>query len=79
MKHFSELSRLEDQIIRLDALCSLMRAVAGGIGTVSLEDASNSLWHITGSIEDIHEKMRNEFNLLWEKDVEDDLKKDKKK
>ncbi len=79
MKYYAELSKMEDQIIRLDTLCSTMRAIAGGVGSVSLEDASNALWHVTGSIEDIHEKLRSEFDELWDKDVENDLKKDKKK
>jgi hypothetical protein len=79
MKYFTELSKMEDQIIRLETLCSTMRAIACGIESVSEEDASNSIWYIIGSIEDIHEKMQSEFNKLWEKDAEAELKKDKKK
>ncbi len=66
MKYFSELSRIEDQIIRLSSLESLLRTIASGVPQTSLEDAEASIWYLAGSIEDIHKNLRYEFDELWE-------------
>ena len=75
MKYWTELTRIEDAIIRLQTLDSLVRVVASGIPQTNLEDASNSIWHLQGSIESIHADLRDSFDELWEM-VRDEDKKD---
>jgi len=66
MKHWSELNRLETQIIRLETMRSLFSVLASGAEESSAEDIRNALWYIEGSLSDIHNEMRNEFDALWE-------------
>jgi hypothetical protein len=66
MKYWSELNSLETQIIRLDMVRSLFSVLASGTDESSVEDIRNSLWYIEGSLSDIHNEMRNEFDALWE-------------
>ena len=66
MKYWNELTRFETQIIRLSSLESLLRTVASGVPYTNLEDAENAVWYISGSIEDIHATLRDEFNNLWD-------------
>lgn len=79
MKYYSELSEIETQIIRLDCVNSLFRVIAQGAETASHEDVKNSLWHLEGSIEDIHKKLRESFNVMWDKDREEHFKEMSKK
>jgi hypothetical protein len=71
MKHWSELNRLETQIIRLETMRSLFSVLASGAEESSAGDVQNALWHIEGSLSDIHNEMRNDFDNLWEAISED--------
>jgi hypothetical protein len=75
MKYWSELNSLETQIIRLDMVRSLFSVLASGTDESSVEDIRNSLWYIEGSLSDIHNEMRNEFDELWEVVKHDDFEK----
>ena len=66
MKYWSELNRLETQIIRLETMRSLFSVIASGAEESSAEDIRNALWYIEGSLSDIHNEMRNEFDELWD-------------
>ena len=66
MKYWSELNRLETQIIRLETIRSLFSVMASGAEESSAEDIRNALWYIEGSLSDIHNEMRNEFDELWD-------------
>jgi len=68
MEYFKELSAIEDEIIRLGCMESMMRITACGIPEGSIEDAENLLWHLQGSIEDIHNKLREGFDVMWDAD-----------
>jgi len=72
MKYWSELNRLETQIIRLETMRSLFSVLASGAEESSAEDVQNALWHIEGSLSDIHNEMRNDFESLWQAVLEDD-------
>ena len=65
MKYWSELNRLEEQIIRLETLRSLFSVLASGAEESSEEDIRNALWHVEDSLSDIHVNLRSEFNELW--------------
>jgi hypothetical protein len=66
MKYWSELNRLETQIIRLETMRSLFSVMASGAEESSAEDIRNALWYIEGSLSDIHNELRNEFDELWD-------------
>jgi len=70
MKYYKELSVIETEIIRLGCMESMLRVTACGIteASRSVEDAENVLWHLQGGIEDIHNKLRDGFDVMWEAD-----------
>ena len=74
MKYWTELNRLETQIIRLETMRSLFSVLASGAEESSAEDVQNALWHIEGSLSDIHNELRNDFESLWQAVLEDDDK-----
>ena len=72
MKYWTELNRLETQIIRLETMRSLFSVLASGAEESSEEDVRNALWYVEGSLTDIHREMRSEFDELWEHVLSDD-------
>ena len=66
MKYWTELNRLETQIIRLETMRSLFSVMASGAEESSAEDVRNALWYVEGSLNDIHNELRNDFDALWE-------------
>jgi hypothetical protein len=72
MKYWSELNNLETQIIRLETMRSLFSVMASGAEESSAEDIRNALWYVEGSLTDIHNELRNEFDELWEHVLSDD-------
>jgi len=66
MKYWTELSRLETQIIRLETMRSLFTILANGAQESTEEDIRNALWYVEGSLEDIHTNLRSEFDELWD-------------
>ena len=70
MKYYKELTVIENEIIRLGCMESMLRVTACGIteASRSVEDAENVLWHLQGGIEDIHNKLRDGFDAMWESD-----------
>lgn len=72
MKYWSELNRLETQIIRLEELRSLFSVLANGAEESSVEDIRSALWYVEGSMNSIHNELRSEFDDLWEHVLSDD-------
>ena len=66
MKYWTELNRLETQIIRLETMRSLFSVLASGAEESSEEDVRNALWYVEGSLSDIHRELRSDFDDLWE-------------
>jgi len=66
MKYWTEMSRLETQIIRFKELQSLFSVMASGAEESSAEDVRNALWYVEGSLSDIHNELRSDFDALWE-------------
>ena len=82
MKYWTELNRLETQIIRLETMRSLFSVLANGAEESSEEDIRNALWYVEGSLTDIHGELRSEFDELWEhisSDGREDVDKEEKK
>ena len=72
MKYWTELNRLETQIIRLETMRSLFSVLASGAEESSEEDIHNALWYVEGSLTDIHRELRSEFQDLWDTVSSDD-------
>ena len=72
MKYWTELNRLETQIIRLETMRSLFSVMASGAEESSAEDVQNALWYVEGSLTDIHRELRSEFESLWQSISEDE-------
>lgn len=66
MKYFGELSNLETQIIRLDVLESLVRALVTTMPDCDRMDTENIMWHLHDQVEEIHAGIREQFNFLFE-------------
>jgi hypothetical protein len=82
MKYWTELNRLETQIIRLETMRSLFSVLASGAEESSEEDIRNALWYVEGSLTDIHRELRSDFDDLWEVVKyadEEDVEKEEKK
>ena len=79
MKYWTELNRLETQIIRLETMRSLFSVMASGAEESSAEDIRSALWYVEGSLTDIHQNLRSEFNDLWEVVKNDVEEKEEKK
>lgn len=79
MKYWTELNNLETQIIRLEELRSLFSVLANGTEESDVEDIRSALWYVEGSLNDIHQKLRFEFDELWEIVFSDDKVKEKHK
>lgn len=79
MKYWTELNRLETQIIRLETMRSLFSVLANGAEESSEEDIRSALWYVEGSLADIHHDLRSEFDELWEVVKYDAEEKEEKK
>ena len=66
MKYWTELNKIEDSIIRLETMRSLFSVMASGAEESSAEDVRNALWYVEGSLSDIHNELRSDFDALWE-------------
>ena len=66
MKYWTELNRIEDSIIRLETMRSLFSVMASGAEESSPDDIRNALWYVEGSLSDIHNELRSDFDALWE-------------
>jgi hypothetical protein len=74
MKYWTELNRLETQIIRLETMRSLFSVLASGAEESSAEDIRSALWYVEDSLTDVHRELRSEFDDLWEVVKNDDTK-----
>ena len=72
MKYWTELNNLETQIIRLEELRSLFSVLANGTEESDVEDIRSALWYVEGSMNSIHNELRNEFDNLWQAVSEDE-------
>lgn len=75
MKYFGKLSNIEEQIIRLDTVESMLRMMNDPISERS--DVQNVLWHLTEMLEEINGNLSQAFYALWDQiridsDIDDD-------
>ena len=78
MKYFSELSKIESAIIKLETIKSLTFVIANGSDSSNAEDLRNSLYCLEGLIESTHNELREAFDNTWATVREDSWEKPKK-
>mgnify|MGYP003332721414 CR=1 FL=1 len=71
MKHFVELTNVETQVIRLAEMRNLLAVIVNGLDGSSKEEVDSAISYIEGSIDDISEKLSEEFQTLWDAIAED--------
>jgi hypothetical protein len=64
MKYYSEMRNIEDEVIKLDYVESLLRIM--GNSEFDESDVKNAIWHLESLISDINKNMSSEFYLLWD-------------
>jgi hypothetical protein len=64
MKHWNKLSSIEEQIIRLDSVESILRVL--GNSDAEKSDMLNVLWYLDGAVEDINKNLSEKFYELWD-------------
>jgi hypothetical protein len=66
MKHFYELTEVENQVIRLSEMRNLLRVITNGMETSTREEVESAVNYIEGSVCDISEKLSEKFQILFE-------------
>jgi hypothetical protein len=64
MKYWDNLRNVEDQIVRLDSVESILRVLSNADAT--REDMLNVLWYLDGAVEDINKTLSDNFYKLWD-------------
>lgn len=73
MKYHKELLAIEEQSIRLECLTSLVNVIANGVDNSSREEVTNTIWHISGALEDINTKLKQAFSECFDSVREDEF------
>ena len=71
MKHFVGLTNVENQVIRLAEMRNLLAVIVNGLDGSNKEEVDSAINYIQGSIDDISEKLSEEFQALWDAIAED--------
>jgi 5-methylthioribose kinase len=66
MKHFVELTNVENQVIRLAEMRNLLAVIVNGAYSSSKEEVDSAIAYIQGSVDDISEKLSEHFQHLWD-------------
>jgi hypothetical protein len=77
MKYFVELTNVENQVLRLVEMRHLLAVIVNGLDGSSKEEVDSAISYIQGSVDDISEKLSEEFQLLFDTIATDDIKSDK--
>lgn len=73
MKYWDRLRSVEDEIIRLDSVESILRVL--GNAEAKREDMLNIIWYLDGAVEDINKGLSDKFYKLFEEIRNDSYKK----
>ncbi len=66
MKHYKELSEIENISIDLEVFASTVRVMAFGVPEACKRDVDNMMHHISSELDKINEKFGVCFNTLWD-------------
>jgi hypothetical protein len=69
MKYFDRLRSVEDQIVRLDSVESILRVL--GNAEATREDMLNIIWYLDGAVTDINKNLSDNFYELFNEIRED--------
>lgn len=64
MKYWDKLNSIEEQIVRLDSVESILRVL--GNSDAEKADMTNVLWYLDGAVEDINKTLSEKFYELWD-------------
>lgn len=64
MKYFQQLSNIEEQIIRLDTIESLIRATTSD--DLQADDIQKIIWHVSDLIQETNKNLTESFYELWD-------------
>lgn len=73
MKYYERMRNLEDQIIRLDTIESMLRIL--GNAEPDREDVFNIVWYLQDEVKNINKNLSENFHKLWEEVRNDSYKK----
>lgn len=65
MKYWTELTNIENSIIRLEMLLGAIRTMSGGVESASISDIQNAFFFIEENIESISKNVNADFQHLW--------------
>ena len=74
MKHFTQLTNVENQVIRLAEIRHLLAVIVNGLEGSSKEEVDSAIAYIQGSVDDISEKLSKEFQTLWDMIANEDIR-----
>ena len=74
MKHFTQLTNVENQVIRLAEIRHLLAVIVNGLEGSSKEEVDSAINYIQGSVDDISEKLSEEFQTLWDMIANEDIR-----
>jgi uncharacterized coiled-coil DUF342 family protein len=68
MKYWDKLNEVENGIIKLDTIESLLRVVgdAAHPGTKNEYDIQHCIWNVSEQLEEINKKLSEDFQQLWD-------------
>lgn len=66
MKHWNALNSVETEIIRISEFKNLMNLIANGTDGSTHEQLTSGIFTLLGMIEDIDEKLSENFQQLWD-------------
>lgn len=67
MKYWNELNHLENEIIKLDTLKSVVELMAEGVAVRALDpDIASAFWYISEAISEINTNISAEFSNLFD-------------
>lgn len=69
MKYFNQLSNIEEQIIRLDTIESLIRSATSE--DIHYNDVQKIVWHVSDLLQETNKELTEKFYKLWD-DVRND-------
>lgn len=71
MKHYKELTDIEDVSIDLDVLASTVRLITYGAPNANMHDVEYALHNVTDQLETLSKRLRETFDVLFN-DIRDE-------
>ena len=65
MNYWTELTKIENSLIRLDMLLGAIRTMSGGVESASISDIQNAFHFIEENLESISKNANADFLHLW--------------